>query len=331
MKLAVDVMGFENNLEEAIKACRKFVSDYSDVEIILIGNKIEISNLLISGDNFDIVHSNDVILQTDTIRAINSKKDSSMFNAIKLVKEKKADGVLSAGASAIYVFLTYREFGLIDHIAKPGFMPYVPTFDKKGFNILDVGASINCTGIDLYNFALMGNIYLKANGIKNPRIGLLNIGTETHKGLEFHREADKLLKQNKKLNYIGNIEPKNLLKGEVDLLVTDGYAGNIYLKTIEGTSKSIIYHLLSNIKKPLLTVSTLFSIPLFLKFKKIFDYKNNAGAFVLGLNHICVKTHGSADYKQFYSSLRMLRDSIKNNVLEKIKKEIKNEFKSMKR
>lgn len=331
MKLAVDVMGFENDINEAINACRTFVKKNKDVKLILVGNENEINKHLKLKDNFEICHSKDVILQTDSIRVLSQKKDSSMQNAIRLVKDNKADGVLSAGSSAIYVFLTYKEFKLMKHVSKPGFMPYVPTLNKKGFNILDVGASLNCTGQDLYNFAIMGNAYIKSNGKSNPSIGVLNIGTEKHKGFEYHQQAHELLLKNKNINYVGFVEPRDLLKGTVDLIVTDGYAGNIYLKTIEGVSKSIIYHLLSNIKKPHLFFSTLLSLPIFLSFKKTFDYKNNAGAFVLGLNHICVKTHGSADFKQFYSSLRMLKDSVANNTIKNIEKDIENEFKRMKK
>lgn len=324
IKIAVDVMGFENELIEAIEACRKFVQKNNDVSIVLVGDEIKIKKLLKKTDNFEIENANEEILQNDTILSLRAKKNTSMQKAIQLVNEDKADGVLSAGNSAIFVFLTYQNFGLIEGINKIGFIPYVPTFKGTGFNIIDVGASIDCGAEDIYNFAIMGSIAAQARGIKSPRVGLLNIGTEKHKGFEWHRVVDNNLKQNSNINYVGFIEPKRLLEGVVDVIVCDGYSGNILLKSLEGTSKSIMHYLLSKYKKFYNIFALLFSLPIFLSFKKKFDYKNNAGAFVLGVNKIAVKTHGSADKKQFYSALRLLKESIDFELLNKLKKEFKN-------
>lgn len=331
MKLSVDVMGFENDINEAISACRDFIKQNHNVEIILVGDQQKIKPCLKPRDNFEIVHTNQFISQNDNILSIRNKKDSSMHKAIDLVCQKKADGVLSAGNSAIYVFLTYQKFGLMEGINKPGFMVYVPSFKGVGFNILDVGASKEVDAYDLYMFSLMANIYTPCRNVKNPRIGILNIGTEAHKGFSWHAEAEEMIKANKSLNYQGFVESKTILNGDIDVVVTDGYAGNICLKSLEGTSKSIFHHILSYYKNPLTFWLFPFVAPMLLKMKKKFDYKNNAGAFVLGLNNIAVKTHGSADYKQFYSSLRMLKESIDFNVLNKIKKEVLNESKRMKK
>ncbi|MGL4950665.1 MAG: phosphate acyltransferase PlsX [Mycoplasma sp.] len=331
LKLSVDVMGFENDISEAINACYKFQLK-NDVEIILVGKKDLIESKLTKKQKnvFEIVNANDVIEQDDEMGAIRTKKDSSMLKAIKLVADGKADGVLSAGNSPLYVFLTYQQFGLIDGVVKPGFMPYIPTLGKTGFNIIDVGASKECTADDLYKFALMANIYTSSRSLDNPRIGVLNIGTEKHKGFEWHKQVDEMLSKNKKINYIGFVEPKTLLEGTVDVLVTDGYTGNIVLKSLEGSLKSIFSGILKYYKRFPQCLLFPFSASMLLKQKKKFDYKNNAGAFVLGLNQIAVKTHGSADFKQFYSALRMLKESLDNNVLEKIKKTIKNESKTVK-
>ncbi|MGL4948259.1 MAG: phosphate acyltransferase PlsX [Mycoplasma sp.] len=331
MKLAVDVMGFENDITEAINACQKF-QEKNDVEIILVGNEVKIKKALTKKQKniFIIEHAEDVIEQTDEMFAIRTKKDSSMLKAIKLVVDNKADGVLSAGNSSLFVFLSYQQFGLIKGVLKPGFMPYIPTFDSKGMNIIDVGASKECNSIDLYKFALMGHIYTSCRGIDKPRIGVLNIGTEKHKGFSWHQEVDKMLSNNEELNYIGYVESKELLSGGVDLLITDGYTGNVLLKTLEGTMKTIFSNILGYYKKFPNVLLFPFSASMLLKMKKKFDYKNNAGAFVLGLNKIAVKTHGSADYKQFYSALRMLKESIDNNILDKIKKIVEDESEELK-
>lgn len=331
MILAVDVMGFENSLDEAILACQDFIKQNKNIEIILVGNEEKIRAIKFNSTNISIINAIDEIEQNDSITILRTKKDSSMFKAINLVKQKKADGVLSAGNSSIFAFLCYQNFGLITGVNKLGFIPYVPTFSGKGFNILDVGASINCDDYDLYIFAIIGNLFAKCRGIDNPKVSILNIGEEHHKGFEYHHLAFDRLKANKNINFQGYIEPKNILMGLTDVIITDGYAGNICLKSLEGTSKIIFNDMLNYYKKPLHWFLFPFIMSYLLKVKKKFDYKNNAGAFVAGINNIAVKTHGSADYKQFFSSLRMLKESVEFKIIDKIKKEILNESKRVKR
>lgn len=329
MKLAVDVMGFENNLAEALNACIDF-KHKNNVDIIVVGDENKIKDQLGTKNNniLEIINATDVIEQNDDLAVIRTKKDSSMLKAIQLVADNKADGVLSAGNSSIFVFLAYQKLGMIEGVNKPGFMPFIPTFDGQGFNILDVGASKECTAEDLYMFAVMANVYASCRNLKNPRIGILNIGTEKTKGFAWQTDAAELINKNKSINYIGYVEPRDLLSGTVDILVSDGYAGNICLKTLEGTVKTIFSNIIAYYKNPLHWLLFPFSASMLLKMKNKFNYKNNAGAFVLGLNKIAVKTHGSADYTQFYSSLRMLKECLDHNILEKIKKEIKKEIKN---
>lgn len=322
MTFSVDVMGFENDISEAIKACRKFVSKNKDVKIILVGDKQKILPYLKNEEEFEIEDASDVILMTDEPISVRNKKDSSMYKAIELVKDDKAHAVLSAGNTACYVFLTHLLLKKLNKISKAGFMPFVPTRNNVGLNILDVGANKEVAPIDLVNFAIMGNVYVKeTRNIEKPKIGLINIGTEDNKGLDYLIKANKILKENKQLNYVGFIEPRNLIEGEVDIAVADGFIGNIVLKTLEGTSKTISRSLKDQYKKPWNWLGLLFSIFALKKIKKKFDYKNNAGAFVIGLTRIAFKTHGNADFKQFYSSLRMMKETIDNSVLKKIERE----------
>ena len=322
MTFSVDVMGFENDISEAIKACRKFVSKNKDVKIILVGDKQKILPYLKNEEEFEIEDASDVILMTDEPISVRNKKDSSMYKAIELVKDDKAHAVLSAGNTACYVFLTHLLLKKLNKISKAGFMPFVPTRNNVGLNILDVGANKEVAPIDLVNFAIMGNVYVKeTRNIEKPKIGLINIGTEDNKGLDYLIKANKILKENKQLNYVGFIEPRNLIEGEVDIAVADGFIGNIVLKTLEGTSKTISRSLKDQYKKPWNWLGLLFSIFALKTIKKKFDYKNNAGAFVIGLTRIAFKTHGNADFKQFYSSLRMMKETIDNSVLKKIERE----------
>lgn len=324
MKIAVDIMGFENDVNDAVKACIDFKKKFSDLQIILVGDVDKVKINLPSG--VTIIDTKEFIAMDENPLNVRHKKNSSMYKAIELVKNNEADGVLSAGSTPCYVALTYMLLGKINNVSKPGFMPYVPSRKGNGFNFIDVGANKECNGKDLLDFAIMADIYVKnVRKIAKPKIGILNIGTEENKGLEYHQEAHKLLLQQKDLNYIGFVESRTLFEGEVDILVSDGFTGNLVLKALEGTAKSVTGALKDEYKKPLGWLGFLFSIIPLLKLKKKFDYKNNAGAFVIGLNKIAVKTHGSADYEQFSSSLRMLKEVIDFNVIEDIKKRLNDE------
>lgn len=240
MKIALDVMGFENDLSHAIKAARKFCKKNRGNKIVLVGNKDLIKPLLNEKDKFDIVHTEEYIHMDDTPITALRKTNSSMKMALELVKKKKVHAAVSAGSTSCFVPLVQTTLGVIDNIPKFGFMPFIPTINRKGFNMIDVGANINVNGKDLYTYALMANEYARiVRKIAKPRIGLLNIGTEAHKGFAYHQEANQLLKNNKDINYIGFVEPKGLLDGVCDVCVCDGFSGNIALKAMEGSLKSV--------------------------------------------------------------------------------------------
>ncbi len=320
MKIALDVMGFENKLSEAVNAARKFSKDFAGSKVILVGDQQQIQNCLTPKDNFEIVHSSDVINMNDTPITALRKKDTSMLKAINLVKENKADAVVSAGSTSCFVPLVQTALGSINNVSKFGFMPYIPTTNKVGFNMIDVGANINVEGTDLYNFALMANEYARiVRKIPKPRIGVLNIGTEHHKGFAYHQQAHDLLSKNPNINFVGFVEPKGLLDGLVDVCVCDGFSGNICLKALEGALKSVSHILKDGYKKPWNWLGAAFSLPIIKTLTHTFDYRNNAGAIVLGADGIAIKTHGSADAKQFYAALRMAHECVNNNLLHNIK------------
>lgn len=324
VRIILDTMGYENELSHAIKAAIDFSLMYSNLEIILVGDEHKIKPLL-NNHQFEIIHTTTFISQKDTIISSRRKIDSSMHKGLTYLKENDhIDGMLTAGNTAVFVYNAYSIIGLLEHIKRPAFMPFVPTMDGVGMNILDVGASIEVDGVDLFNFSIMANALAKTR-VENPKIGILNIGVEEHKGFDYHHQAHELL-SNSSLNYKGFIEPKKIIEREVDILVTDGFAGNIALKTMEGTAYSLSNFLKKEYKKKRYFLAALFSLPIFKKTKKIFDYRNNAGAFVLGTKKILVKTHGSADYLQFISALRMLYESIQNNVLDTIKKDLEKHY-----
>lgn len=316
IKIAVDIMGFENDISEAVLACKEFLGNKKNLTIILVGDKDKIN----INHCMEVVDVKDFFSQSDTVLSIRQKTNTSMQVLFNLLNQGKVDGVLSAGNSSIFTFLSYSTLGTIDNINKVAFMPCIPTTDGSFFNMLDVGASLDIQPIDIVKFALMANIFYSQYK-KNPSIGILNIGTEKHKGFLLQQEADKLMMQTN-LNYVGFVEPKNLLMHPVDIVLTDGFSGNLVLKTLEGTSKTIFNLLKKEYKKPKNFLGLLFSLGVFKNIKNQFDYKNNAGAIVLGVKKPCVKTHGSADKKQFLSALRLLHDYISNKVIDNITSEV---------
>ncbi|WP_027120121.1 phosphate acyltransferase PlsX [[Mycoplasma] testudinis] len=320
-KIAVDCMGFENKPQEAVNAAIAYANKNPDLHFILVGDKSVIEPLITNMPQLTCHHTSEIITMEDTPLSARRKPHSSMHEAINLVASNQADAVVSAGSSGVYVALTYIFLGKLHDKIKPGFMPWVPTKVNGGFYFLDVGANKEYTGEELYYLALMANDFVKqTTPKKDPRIGLLNIGTESFKGFEFHQSADQLLKADKRLNYLGFLEPRLLIEGVCDILVSDGYSGNLVLKTLEGALKSVSGILKAGYKKNVL--AALFSLNIIKKISRTFNYKNNAGAIILGLDKIALKTHGSADFKQFYSTIRMAHDTLKANFLPKLKADL---------
>ncbi len=316
--IAFDAMGFDNDISEAIIAARKFKKQHKNLEIILVGNQKKIAKH-IKTNEFNVHHANGVINMCDTPLTALRKQNSSMFQAVKLVADNKADGVLSAGCTPCYVTLLFTLIKMVKNVKLPGFCPTLPTIKNKPLIMCDVGANINCSSHDLYNFALMANIYSSnIYKIKNPKIGIINIGTETGKGLPLQNETSNLLIKSK-LNYVGFIEPRDLLDSVVDIAICDGYTGNLVLKSLESGLKSVANVLKQEYKKPQNWFGAISSIGVIKNVKNRFDYKNHAGAVILGLNKPAVKTHGSADTKQFLSALDCLYQLIQNDLTSKVK------------
>ncbi len=325
MKIAFDTMGFENHISEATKAAKEFCKKNKDVEIILVGKKelLEKNYSISKGEKISILDASEVIEQNDSPLAGMRKRNSSLHVATRLVKEGIADGVLSAGSTTTFVPVVNNILGLIPGITKLSFMPYIPTTDGQGFNMLDIGANIEVTASDLVLFSRMANIYCKyVRKIKKPRISILNIGTENHKGHRYIQEANNILSVDKEINYIGFSESKKILSGICDVLVTDGFTGNVCLKALEGTLKGLISLFKKEYKKPHNWLAALLSLFIFKNISKTFDYKNNAGAIVLGVNGVAIKTHGSADKKQFLSSLRLLKETVDAKLITRLQDEL---------
>ncbi len=254
--------------------------------------------------------------------AIKRKKNSSLVKALNLVKSGEADAIISAGSTGAFLAGCTLIVGRIKGIDRPALAPVVP--GKKGpFMIIDAGANAECKPHYLVQFGLMGKIYfeniLKVN---NPSVGLVNIGTEEEKGNELSKSAHKLLKE-ANLNFVGNVEAREIPSGDVNVLVCDGFAGNVILKLYEGAVANIFDILKTGIMRSFRTkIGGILLKPVFKKFKKDFDYKEYGGAAFLGVNGICIKAHGSSDAKAFKNAIKQATIFYENNVVDKLKLEI---------
>lgn len=323
MKIAVDAMGGDNAPKEIVLGTKRAVEEFSDLEIILFGNQQEISEYIEENDRVKIVHTDEVILGTDEpVKAVRRKKNSSMVLMAEAVKKGEADACVSAGNTGALMATGLFVVGRIPGISRPALSITLPTVDGKGFLMLDLGANAEAKPENLLQYALMGTIYSeKVRGITRPRVGLLNIGTEEKKGNELTKSAFHLLTQTN-LHFTGNVEARDLLQGAADVVVTDGFTGNMVLKTIEGTALSVF----SMIKEVLLSSwktkigASLMKSEL-LGLKKKMDYSEYGGAGLLGLKAPVIKAHGSSNAKAFYNALRQAREMVKHNVTGIVKEE----------
>ena len=334
MRILLDAMGGDNapdaNIKGAVKAAKEIKS-----EIILIGKEEIINQKSIEffGKKLEDISSNLKIKNaTETIEmedvpthAIKRKKDSSMVVGFNMLKNDEADVFISAGNSGALLTGATLLVGRIKGIDRPALAPLLPAY-KKSFMLMDAGAKTNCKPFNLLQFAQMSTIYLKnVNNIPNPIVGLLNIGTEETKGNELIKESYNLLKEKSAemgINFIGNVEGRDCFSGDIDIVVADGFTGNIFLKTTEGLGKLVKRSLTECLKKNIFTmIGSLGALPAIKKFSKTMDYKQYGGALFLGVKKPVVKAHGSSDEYLFYYTLKQAEKFVESKAVEKMKEE----------
>jgi glycerol-3-phosphate acyltransferase PlsX len=321
MKLAIDAMGGDNAPKEIVLGAMKAVDAFPDLTLILVGDEQKIKEHLKEHDRIQIIHTNEVILGTDEpVRAVRRKKTASMVLAAQQVTDGNADACISAGNTGALMAAGLFVIGRIEGIERPALSPTLPTIGGEGFLLLDVGANADAKPEHLLQYAIMGSIYSeKVRGIASPRVGLLNIGTEEKKGNELTKQAFGLLKSSN-LNFIGNVEARDLLEGVADVVITDGFTGNMVLKTLEGTALSVFKMLktaLTSSLKAKLAAAVL--KPDLYKLKNKMDYSEYGGAGLFGLKAPVIKAHGSSDAQAIYSAVRQARDMVENHVTGLIK------------
>jgi len=248
-----------------------------------------------------------------------------LVRAFDLAKEDDdVVGIISAGSTGAVLTGGFMKLGRLRGIHRPALCPVLPTVNGDIVCLCDCGANMDCKPEYLEQFALMGNAYLSTMGKTNPRVALLNVGTEDHKGDIRTKETFELLKNNKNINFIGNMEARDLLSGEFDLVVTDGFAGNVLLKSTEGAIKSLLRVMKTEIKSSLVSkIGALFMSGTFKKIKGRFDYSKYGGAVLLGCKKLVLKAHGSSKAESIANCINQLYNMAKSNLVEKITSQLK--------
>ena len=330
MKIAIDAMGGDHAPKEIVLGAMKAAAAFKDIEITLVGDEAKIKEYLTNQDRIEILHTDEVILGTDEpVRAVRRKKNASMVLAAQLVQDGKADACISAGNTGALMAAGLFVVGRIEGIERPALSPTLPTIGGEGFLLLDVGANVDAKPEHLLQYAIMGSIYSeKVRGISNPRVGLLNIGTEEKKGNDLTKYTFELL-QNANLNFIGNVEARDLLEGAADVVVTDGFTGNMVLKTIEGTALSVFKMLKSALTSSLKSkLAAAVLKPDLAQLKSTMDYSEYGGAGLFGLKAPVIKAHGSSDANALYNAVRQTREMVAHKVSETIKEVVEKGNKS---
>ena len=329
IKIAVDAMGGDNSPKKIIDGIILHHKSNKNSFYKIFGDKEKINPIILKNidkEFYEIVHTENMVKSTDSpLEGAKRGKDTSMWLAIQSVKNKEADIVVSAGNTGALLVISKLNLKMIDNIDKPALSALWP--NKKGMSVvLDLGANIECSSKNLFDFSIMGSsLYTSLYPNEKPNVGLLNIGSEELKGNEIIKETYQILndKKSENYNFAGYIEGNHLMDGEINVIVSDGFTGNVALKTAEGTANFITSEL-----KVALTNSIIGKFSSFLnmsnlkKFKKRLDPRLYNGAIFIGLDSPVVKSHGGTDFIGFSNSLNVCHRIVKGNLIKKIKQNI---------
>ena len=323
--VAIDCMGGDHGPEVTVRAALEFVRKHEDVRAILVGVEEKVRPLLGDVDLSRLIirHASEVVAMDESpALAIRTKKDSSMRVALDLVKEGEADACVSAGNTGALMAISRFVLKMLPGIDRPAICAVLPTTSGH-VHMLDLGANVDCSPEHLLQFGIMGASLVGAIEHKErPSVGLLNIGEEDIKGNDVVKRAAELLKDSG-LNFVGNVEGDGLYKGDADVVVCDGFVGNVALKTSEGLAQMLATFLREEFSRNLLTkLTALVALPVIKHFKRRVDHRRYNGASLLGLRGIVVKSHGSADAFSFGNALDRAADTVRNGVLERISQRV---------
>lgn len=328
MKIVIDAFGGDNAPKEIVEGAILAINKYSNLNIILCGDEKKIREILNGRDErIEICHAPLVISNDDVpTEAIRGKKESSLVKAFDILKEREdVISLISAGSTGAILTGAIMKIGRIKGISRPALAPVLPTKKQSDVILIDSGANIDCKPINLYHFAVMGSAYYSAlYDVNKPRVGLLNIGVEEHKGTELTREAYSLIKDSG-LNFIGNVEAREYMSGNVDVMVADGFAGNVLLKGSEGAVGALLSVLKNSIKSHTMSkIGALFMRKTFKEIKNRMDVlSRHGGSPFLGCKKLVMKNHGSCKRENILASVDQSILLYQNKLIEKIEDLIK--------
>ncbi len=327
ISIAIDAMGGDSSPDKIIEGCEIFLKNNNKVKLIIFGNKNLINSKFLEkySKMISFIHCDEMIMDNDKPSSVlRSKKNSSMRKAIEYIKLKENIGFVSAGNTGAVTALSKIILGTLNNIRRPAFCSMIPT--SKGFCVmLDLGANKENNENHLLQFSIMGHAFAKIKNISNPKIAILNIGTEEGKGKDYLQEAYNLINKSfLKNNFIGYIEPDQITLGIADVIVTDGFTGNIAIKTAEGLSRFIM-----NSFKEVFTRNFINNIAYLILKNDLLKFSNTVnptrynGAIVLGLNGVVIKSHGSANPEAFAQALKNCFEFVKRDINKLIIEELK--------
>jgi glycerol-3-phosphate acyltransferase PlsX len=320
--IAVDCMGGDHGPRVTLPACRRFLDRHADVQLLLVGLPASLSTF--SHLRATIVAASEVVGMDDPIEvALRRKKDSSMRVAIQQVKDGVAQAAVSAGNTGALMAISRYLLKTLDGIDRPAIAGQIPNAKGQATTVLDMGANVDCSAEHLLQFAMMGSALVSVlSGNDNPTVGLLNIGEEAIKGNEVIKKAGELLRSASRagdLNFYGNVEGNDIFKGTADIVVCDGFVGNVALKASEGLATMIVDFLKIEFSRNIFTkMAAIAAYPIISALKKRMDHRRYNGGALLGLRGLVFKSHGSADALAFGYALTRAYDAARNNLLDRV-------------
>ncbi len=322
IKIAVDAMGGDYAPKEQVEGAMLAIKNIDDIIITLYGDEIEIRKYLTNDERINIVQSEGVISmgEKDPIRAIRSNRKSSMALALSSVRNQENDACVSSGATQALIAGAHILVGRLKVMKRTAIAPLMPNINGGSTILLDAGGNIEIKPEYMIHQAYFAHIYAKEIlKIENPKIGLINIGTEAGKGRSLDKEAFNLLTEDKVLNFVGNVEPKEVLNPPCDILISDGFTANIVMKTVEGAAKGMGKMLMQELKRGILgKIGLLFSAGNLKRFKKRMAPEEIGGAMIYGLRGVVIKAQGASKSVGFYNGIKQAALTVRNDVLGKV-------------
>ena len=325
-KIIIDAMGGDFAPQQQVAGAVDALNKDKELYLILVGDesqiKAELADKKYDTSRLEIVHTTETIgMEEIPTKAVKTKKDSSLVVAFRLLKEGKADGLVSSGSTGAVLTAGVLILGRLKGVSRPALCPAIPNHRGESTFLCDCGANLECKPINLLHFAVMATAYAQSvYGVQSPRVGLLNNGTEDHKGLVLQQEVNALLKQTACVNYVGNVEGRELMYGDIDVMVADGFTGNIAMKAVEGCGKAVSTILKREYKRTLWTkICAVLSGGIIKNIRKGLDYESKGGAMFLGLNKAVVKGHGNSKARAFTVCIEQAANAVRGDLVGKMK------------